>query len=586
MDINTINDSQLIHLDVGGTIFQTTYLTLKRSKYFMKLLSKITEDNIGKKIFIDESPEDFKHVLNILRDFNYPFPSEHLYLLDKFEINYYRKNSIPKNKYNIIDNNINVDNVDNISNNNITIYPLINDEMIDKSQFKYIMDCDEDPIFKEIDDNNDRYIIKNDGDEITLLFMDKYDYFIASKKILYRFNDGGNIFQKRNMSKIDHLCIYGITSFDFMNIYLIYCEISINICKNKFLQYSISRPFELPTFRSFTGESIRMIYGNYKNFLYNKEKYLKNDSEIDMYHISQNGYMIYFLQLSDKYINYIKKKENEEKQIEEKQNEIEFQSTINISDSHIFNLNVGGIKFKTTYKTLKKSEYFKDLIEDNINELTEEIFIDRSPEEFRHIISYLRNNQYPFPNNFEYSLKFFGIKNTNHNNKNIDLEKFKSYISITGKEHDPIFQFENIISENKIEDVIKNIKYFTQPIKIIFLDTNTFFTANIFYLSQINIFRDNIKEIYLQRYFYIKGLDIKMFNFLYNLVVVLYHSRYSVGNCDTVRYMVWKYNINENDIEKYLLKYHNYGSRDYESPEIANDTIVRSIINYMIHCYR
>ena len=37
------------------------------------------------------------------------------------------------------------------------------------------------------------------------------------------------------------------------------------------------------------------------------------------------------------------------------------------------------------------------------------IFIDRNPEAFRHILSYIRNPDYPFPSKFEYELEFYGV---------------------------------------------------------------------------------------------------------------------------------------------------------------------------------
>ena len=61
-----------IKLNVGGTIFTTTRSTLCMSPYLASLLEKEGEEK-KHTIFIDENPSIFKHVLNVLRDINYPF---------------------------------------------------------------------------------------------------------------------------------------------------------------------------------------------------------------------------------------------------------------------------------------------------------------------------------------------------------------------------------------------------------------------------------------------------------------------------------------------------------------------------------
>ena len=57
-------------------------------------------------------------------------------------------------------------------------------------------------------------------------------------------------------------------------------------------------------------------------------------------------------------------------------------------------LNVGGIIFETTDDTLKRSQYFKSYLE-NWNH--DEIFIDRSPRIFKHVLDLLRDPTYDFP---------------------------------------------------------------------------------------------------------------------------------------------------------------------------------------------
>ncbi|GAO50260.1 POZ domain-containing protein [Saitoella complicata NRRL Y-17804] len=66
--------SQIVHLDVGGTSFKTTYETLTfhnaSNSFFPRLLHFSTDENFGSAnsaIFIDRDPERFKVVLNYLR---------------------------------------------------------------------------------------------------------------------------------------------------------------------------------------------------------------------------------------------------------------------------------------------------------------------------------------------------------------------------------------------------------------------------------------------------------------------------------------------------------------------------------------
>lgn len=67
MDIITIN--------AGGTIFQTSKTTLLKSPYFTRFFDSWHDDS-STPIFLDVDPQLFLHVLNSLRDAAYIFPSE------------------------------------------------------------------------------------------------------------------------------------------------------------------------------------------------------------------------------------------------------------------------------------------------------------------------------------------------------------------------------------------------------------------------------------------------------------------------------------------------------------------------------
>ena len=83
----------------------------------------------------------------------------------------------------------------------------------------------------------------------------------------------------------------------------------------------------------------------------------------------------------------------------------------------VIKLNVGGQKFVTTYDTLMKSGFFRIMFEEYEEK---NIFIDKSPKIFSHVLDYLRDNTYPYPEKYENELKFYLIdydKNTLHTNK-------------------------------------------------------------------------------------------------------------------------------------------------------------------------
>lgn len=85
-----MQELEFVTLDVGGKLFKTTPSTLCNSKYFNGLLKNT---HIDKPIFIDRSSKIFKHILEYLRDPNYPFPDKYIYDLDFY--------GIPRSKYSV-----------------------------------------------------------------------------------------------------------------------------------------------------------------------------------------------------------------------------------------------------------------------------------------------------------------------------------------------------------------------------------------------------------------------------------------------------------------------------------------------------
>ncbi len=69
----------------------------------------------------------------------------------------------------------------------------------------------------------------------------------------------------------------------------------------------------------------------------------------------------------------------------------------NWSVTDVVTLDVGGTLFKTTVSTLvEKSTYFKTMFHNMIKDTTKPIFIDRDPDLFKYILSYLRDHKYSF----------------------------------------------------------------------------------------------------------------------------------------------------------------------------------------------
>ena len=72
-------------------------------------------------------------------------------------------------------------------------------------------------------------------------------------------------------------------------------------------------------------------------------------------------------------------------------------------------LSLRGTLYKTYLETLKGSEILSARLSDRWGGKEEVIFLDRSPRIFQHVLSYLRNSQYPFPKEFRFELEFFCI---------------------------------------------------------------------------------------------------------------------------------------------------------------------------------
>ncbi len=80
------------------------------------------------------------------------------------------------------------------------------------------------------------------------------------------------------------------------------------------------------------------------------------------------------------------------------------------SDLDMVEINIGNQIFITTKKTICKAMYFNAFFTKfNGQDKNKTDFIDRNPDNFKHILSYLRNSKYVLPDNLNHDLNFYGI---------------------------------------------------------------------------------------------------------------------------------------------------------------------------------
>jgi len=93
-------------------------------------------------------------------------------------------------------------------------------------------------------------------------------------------------------------------------------------------------------------------------------------------------------------------------------------------------LDVGGKIFKTNVNTLiSKSDYFASMFNNNWKEkdmgtIENPIFIDRDPDNFKQILSWMRDPNYIMDGDLNYEFQFYLLKNIQHNDKTDDEDLF------------------------------------------------------------------------------------------------------------------------------------------------------------------
>lgn len=82
----------------------------------------------------------------------------------------------------------------------------------------------------------------------------------------------------------------------------------------------------------------------------------------------------------------------------------------------VIRLNIGGVYFETTKDTLRTCDYFRLIFENS--KPSNELFIDRSPHIFKHILSLLRDPLYQFPDKYLSELDFYLVDRKQHKTDN------------------------------------------------------------------------------------------------------------------------------------------------------------------------
>ena len=72
-------------------------------------------------------------------------------------------------------------------------------------------------------------------------------------------------------------------------------------------------------------------------------------------------------------------------------------------------LDVQGQIFKTKYENILKIPYFKNMFE-TCGQPSETIFVDRPPHIFKHVLSLMVDDFYPYPEKYKFELDFYGIE--------------------------------------------------------------------------------------------------------------------------------------------------------------------------------
>lgn len=130
-------EDKFIEINVGGKLFQTTYLTLTAtSNYFRRLLDKDNKHKIfdmNGAIFIDKSPEYFTYILSFLRSplsvFDIKqFPIDNSSFISELE--YYQLNTILKPKYIIFGGGEQKGVMNEITSEIQAYYPIVNQWII------------------------------------------------------------------------------------------------------------------------------------------------------------------------------------------------------------------------------------------------------------------------------------------------------------------------------------------------------------------------------------------------------------------------------------------------------------------------
>lgn len=102
----------------------------------------------------------------------------------------------------------------------------------------------------------------------------------------------------------------------------------------------------------------------------------------------------------------------------------------------IIKLNVSGKKYQITLETLKNIPYVANGLDFCNDNISEPIFIQRSPLVFDHVLAYVIDKKHPFPIEYSYELDFYDIKydiTKLHNPHSKKLDRINNILDILYK---------------------------------------------------------------------------------------------------------------------------------------------------------
>jgi hypothetical protein len=132
-------------------------------------------------------------------------------------------------------------------------------------------------------------------------------------------------------------------------------------------------------------------------------------------------------------------------------------------------INIGGQLFETTFDTIIKIPYFRDMFEACGEAPNETLFVNRPPHIFKHILAFIIDPLYPFPKKYAFELDFYGI-----DYKNINLYDMQQEITGEIKNQTELLCQQQVTTNEQTQQNLvglnNKIKHITETVNKIITD--------------------------------------------------------------------------------------------------------------------